>query len=480
VLHRTAFDRRVQADSRAKKSQKSSSSRASFRTIIVAQVSEGQVLPQAAGFEQRLADLEAQIERLNVTLERWRETNSRLPPVERRLTELTDQLETRLSSWNEMETRLQRDALWRFQGLERTIEREWASIRQIHEEPARQLREQAENLTEICVSTAGSAQTGLERAEARLATLERDLHRRIDDLARDVHVVLAELQHRGTGALRGPAAPWSFDEVTRLHQELREAESGAEAIPTFHLRDGSDETREMALPTVDVGAATGVKAESTVPRTAVEADLALQEMTASSPLSRYAAIALLVIAVGAAAVVALSFYTRANLAADRASDAQRRAERIAAAADERIEAARRDAAAQITEARDTATRAQITTDVLTAADLVRFNLTGGDAVNRLAGQFLWSRSRGTVFSASHLAQPAADSTYQIWLLTDGDPVSAGFAVPDSSGRITVVSDTPPNVPRPVTGVRVTIEPSRGSPSPTGITVLARLPVPREQ
>ena len=57
-----------------------------------------------------------------------------------------------LTGWNDIESRLERDASWRFQGLERTIGREWASLRLLHEEPARQLREQAESLTEICVN----------------------------------------------------------------------------------------------------------------------------------------------------------------------------------------------------------------------------------------------------------------------------------------------------------------------------------------
>jgi chromosome segregation ATPase len=196
------------------------------------------VFPQAAGLEQRLGDLEAQIERLTLALARWRESEEHRQPVEHRLAELTEQcadvlrqwtvtserhahavgeLETRLTGWNDVETRLHRDATSRFQGLERTIEREWASLRHVHEAPVRELREQAETLTEISVNAAGSAQTGLERAEARLATLEHDLHRRIDELARDIHAVLAELRQHAPSALRSPASSWSLDEVTRLH-----------------------------------------------------------------------------------------------------------------------------------------------------------------------------------------------------------------------------------------------------------------------
>src|SRR5262245_31183921 len=200
---------------------------------------------QAQGFENRLTELEAQLDRLNAALQHWRDAQQdHLRPMEQRLSQLTDQcadilkqwtatgerhalavgeLEARLTGWNDVETRLQREASSRFQALERVIEQEWATLRHLHEEPARQLRSQAESLTEICVTTAGSAQTGLERAEARLATIERDLHRRMDELSRDLSAAVAELRHRNEAAgARRPASPWSLEEVTRLHHELRD------------------------------------------------------------------------------------------------------------------------------------------------------------------------------------------------------------------------------------------------------------------
>src|SRR5215471_17128647 len=161
------------------------------------------MLPQVGSFELRLADLEAHLERLTSTLQQWEKTGEPPHPVEQHLADLAgrcsdivkqwastserhaqavSELETKLNDWNDAATRLQRDATGRFQDLERLIEHEWASLRRLHEEPVRQLRDQAESLTEICVSTAGSTQTGIERAEARLAVLEKDLHRRMDAL----------------------------------------------------------------------------------------------------------------------------------------------------------------------------------------------------------------------------------------------------------------------------------------------------------
>jgi hypothetical protein len=59
----------------------------------------------------------------------------------------------------------------------------------------------------------------------------------------------------------------------------------------------------------------------------------------------------------------------------RRPQAQQHAEEIASSADKRIEAARQDAATNIAQARETASKAQVTSDVLAAPDLVRFNLT---------------------------------------------------------------------------------------------------------
>ena len=466
--------------------------------------------PHAQGFEQRLNELEAQIDRLNVALHHWRDSQDHLQPMEQRLAQLTDQcadvlkqwtatgerhahavgeLETRLTGWNDVETRLHRDASFRFQALERVIEQEWASLRHLHEEPARQLRTHAENLTEICVATAGSAQTGLERAEARLATLERELHRRMDELSRDMHAALTEQRHRGDGASgRGPASPWSLDEVTRLHHELRENTARpaltAGAGPALsHVEGPADvDTQTMTLAPRAASPIFGSTGEARQTEPIVESSSTKGADGVADPTPAhhgdwkwYAAVAVLALGIGVSVAFAMSFYRQAGTAAARASEAQHQAEQIATSADERIEAARQDAASRIAQARETASKAQVTGDVLAAPDLVRFSLSGGESGVRFSAQLLWSRSRGMVFSASRLPPPPSGSTYQIWLLTAGNPVSAGTFVQDGSGRVTAATDTPPNVPRLITGVRVTLEPEPGRPEPSGTIVLARVP-----
>src|SRR6185369_4006867 len=215
------------------------------------------MLPRAGSLELRLADLEAHLNRLHSSIQEREETAEPPLPVEQHLANLAEQcsdilkqwaatserheqavsqLEAKLSDWNDAAGRIQRDASGRFQDLERLIEHEWASLRRLHEEPVRQLRDQADSLTEICMSTAGSAQTGIERAEARLATIEKDLHRRMDDLSRDVHIVLDQLRQQSGATLRSPASSWALDEVTRLHHEIRDGASAAKNASPLALR----------------------------------------------------------------------------------------------------------------------------------------------------------------------------------------------------------------------------------------------------
>ena len=461
------------------------------------------MLPHAGSFELRLADLEAHLERLNSTLHQRGKSEEAPHPIEQHLALLADrcsdivrqwaatserhaqavgELEAKLNDWNDIAARLQRDATWRFQDLERLIEHEWASLRRLHEEPVRQLRDQAESLTEICVSTAGSTQTGIERAEARLAALERDLHRRMDDLSRDVHAVLGELrQQSGAPTRRSPASSWALDEVTRLHHEIRD---GASTVKT-HVQDDpvNDEdapTSALALLTASGVAEPADELHEGLHESATKSSETDQPQVTeeAAPVDRserkwFGAVAALALVVAIVAAFSVMFYNRAKLAADQATAARQHADEVATAANERIEAARRDAAAQIELARDAASRAQITSDVLAAPDLVRFNLIGADGVARASAQLLFSRSRGMVFSGSRLLSPGSGNVYQIWLLTTTDPVSAGTIAPDDSGRATLATDHPPEVPRPIISVRVTVEPAPGRATPSDQTVLFR-------
>jgi hypothetical protein len=440
------------------------------------------MLPHAGSLELRLADLEAHLERLTSARPEWGKAGESPHPVEQQLVDLAErcsdivkqwaatsdrhalavtELESKLSHWEDAAVRLQRDASGRFQDLERLIEHEWSALRRLHEEPVRQLRDQAESLTEICVSTAGSTQTGIERAEARLSLLEKDLHRRMDDLSRDVHAVLDVLRQSGA-PVRNPSSSWALDEVTRLHNEIRDGAGTA----MNRVRDGLiPETPSSALALL-TGKPIDPSATDTRPTF---------EPAAGNRSERRWLVAAAPFALVLAAVVGfgLFFYSRARLANEQEAAARQRAEEAANAANERSEATQRDALAQVELARSAAARAQITTDVLTAPDLLRFNLIGAEGGARASAQLLFSRSRGIIFSGSRLSPPGPGNVYQIWLLTETDSISAGTMAPDDSGRVTFATDRLPDMPRPIIGVRVTREPAPGRQTPSDQTVLFR-------
>ncbi len=103
-------------------------------------------------------------------------------------------------------------------------------------------------------------------------------------------------------------------------------------------------------------------------------------------------------------------------------------------------------------------------------DLAKVDLRGGTPGADARGRAFWSRSRGLVFTASNLPGAPEGQTYQLWVLTSGDPVSAGLIQPDVLGDVEAVIETPLDLPAPV-GMAVTVEPAGGVPAPTGPIVL---------
>ena len=74
---------------------------------------------------------------------------------------------------------------------------------------------------------------------------------------------------------------------------------------------------------------------------------------------------------------------------------------------------------------------------------------------------------GGVFVVHGLDDPPSDHTYQVWLLDDGQPISAGTFDP-ASGVGGLQTDHSLDG---VDEVAVTVEPEGGSPAPTGVQVL---------
>jgi DNA repair exonuclease SbcCD ATPase subunit len=461
---------------------------------------------QGPDLEQRLSKLEAQLDRFSLTLHQWQQTQKHLQPMESRLSELIEQssdvlnrwtatdqrhaqavgeVQSRLNDWNAIETRLGHDANQRIQEFEQSMQHELSALRQLHEEPVKQLREQAANLGEICASATSSV-TELERTEARFAALEADLHVRLDELARGLQAVVAELRGGGehrTAALTETAPAWPLDDVVRLHDGLRRSSQGSDPRPSAS-RDGASEraaasSAPLQLP--EAAAALAGRVESLEHALTTGREEVAQAADRSERQRRLWSVAFAVLALGVVGAGALAFGlqrrvdTKLNEAAARVTAAQHQAEAAAQLANQRVAATREDADRKIAEAEQTARNAQTVSDVLAAPDLVRFNVTSSNATPRAYAQMLWSRSRGLVFSGSRVPPAPAGTTYQAWLLTSAEPVSAGLFVPDAAGRVMLVAQDPPKVPRAVLGVAVTLEPTGGRPAPSGPTFLARAP-----
>jgi hypothetical protein len=161
-------------------------------------------------------------------------------------------------------------------------------------------------------------------------------------------------------------------------------------------------------------------------------------------------------------------------AANRVASAERQVAATTRLANDEVRSAREDANRQIAEARQLAQRAETVSAILTAPDLIRFNLTS-TLSDGSSAQVLWSRSRGVVLSGSRLPGPGPEKTYQLWLVTSNQSVSAGIFAPDATGRASLVVDTPLKVPAPVVGAAITIEPEGGRLTPSGQMLLTRFP-----
>lgn len=352
------------------------------------------------------------------------------PGLEQRLSRFEAQLDRfslALHQWQTHEhTPSGTDIDHRIRALEETLDREAHALRLMHEEPLKQLQAHAARLQELCAN---------------------------------VQTVLAELQTRsGVPAPATPkAAAWPLERVVHLHDELRRNGNASDQPPALTSGNGAD----------------GDAAVNGRRRSFIEAINA----TVDDDRQRRR-----FIATGAAIVVALVVIVgvmlwvtgRLNDAAGRVALAEQQVAATTRVASDEVRAARDDANRQITEARQLAQRAETVSAVLTAPDLIRFNLTS-TLSDGSSAQVLWSRSRGVVLSGSRLPGPGPQKTYQLWLVTNGPTVSAGVFAPDSTGRATLVVDPPPKVPGPVMGAAITIEPAGGGQTPTGQMLLTRFP-----
>jgi len=312
--------------------------------------------------------------------------------------------------------------------------------------------------------------------------LESSLGHKLTELTEQVQTAVAELRsvagQRSQGLQPSTAASWPLDDVVRLHNQLRDSGDGNDSgdhAPATGDDDGDPlATRApLALPEAPPDVAERLEM---LERALSDGQGGNREVAVhGQAVGRIWRVAIVFLAIGVvgAGIVVSRLQSQVDAATARVSQAEQQAQAATRTATQQIAEAREEAAHQIAEARDAAVRAQTISDVLAAPDLVRYNLVGGDETASFSAQALFSRSRGLVFSGSRLPAPPPESTYQIWLLSSGNPVSVGTFVPDASGRFSMSTITPPRVQSPVAGVSVTLERTGGRERPTGRIVLAR-------
>ncbi len=89
--------------------------------------------------------------------------------------------------------------------------------------------------------------------------------------------------------------------------------------------------------------------------------------------------------------------------------------------------------------------------------------------NGVSGSLLIDKQRNLVgVFAWHLSLPPAGKTYQMWLIDpQGDRTSGGFLTPESGYPFVMAVIKSPQPLTDFAGVGITLEPSGGSPKPTG-------------
>ena len=361
------------------------------------------------------------------------------PGLEQRLSRFEAQLDRfslALHQWRETQSQAHAtpeiDLDERFRALEEAVTREARALQQFHEEPLKQIQAQAESL---------------------------------GDLSRSLQGLIADLRLGVGTAATGPtsAASWPLERVVHLHDELRRTANG---------ENGDDNTQALAASPVQPPSR-----RIHLLRAGDEQEPLAQATNARRPAPRWWFVSG---AVAAALIILLTIVVvsrieaRLNEASARVATAEQQVVETTRLANQEVTAARQDADRQIAEARQLAQRAETVGVILTAPDLIRFNLTSSETLGPSA-QLLWSRTRGLVLSGSRLPAAPPESTYQLWLVTNTQSVGAGLFVPDDAGRATLVVDAPPRISGPVVGAAVTVEPSGGRATPSGRTLLARFP-----
>ena len=445
---------------------------------------DGTADPASAAVSQGLARVESTLDHLGHLCARLEHAEQRfkqmtdecgsvlqgLVAVDRRHATTLAALNDRLGDWCSIERKLLEESARRIERFERGVEREWMALRRLHEEPIEDLRDQADKLRAACLDAARLVRERLDAADRDHALQAVDLERRLADWSdRLVQAAAARAMipagdpRAGVSAQQvgfaehgapAPVDPWPLDGVVQLHQELRTGPPPSRPRYTPAAAGGGD---PKANPVVEVS--------PPVPAEAVDAKAPLPVPSASRPRRRFIWIgwAALVIVVG------IVVGTYVNQMQHRMVDLESKT----LEATRQANASREAAAPTIANARESAERAGLMTEILAAPDLYRFALAGVGAGQGAYGQVLWSRSRGMALTAVGLHAPPG-GTYRVWVIDNTLIAAAGNLTVGDAATARLIVPGPLTLPRPGS-IAVTLETNGSASRPTGPICLTRTP-----
>ena len=110
--------------------------------------------------------------------------------------------------------------------------------------------------------------------------------------------------------------------------------------------------------------------------------------------------------------------------------------------------------------------------ILTAGDMREIPLIGREGAAAAAARAYWSPARGLLVVADRLPAPPPGRIYQVWVIENGQPASAGLLGEESPGRGMLIATPPRAGAGSSVTVAVTDEPPGGLPAPSGSIRLA--------
>lgn len=134
-----------------------------------------------------------------------------------------------------------------------------------------------------------------------------------------------------------------------------------------------------------------------------------------------------------------------------------------------VEQEKKEIATRLIALRDELSRKDEQLKVLSAKE-IHMTMMDGMKVNPVGyGKIIWDPENGTaILQVSHLPVVPTDKDYQLWVIKDKKPISAGvFAVNDTSSNFFKIQNMAVTNPKEIGAFAVTLEPKGGMPQPTG-------------